>query len=93
MKQLIIIFEFGSGSALRISPFVDMIRKYGNFAFLTKNSCIIWTTATVVAVRDHLMTGMSSGDKLFVSEISAPAAWTGIGKEVSEYIVKNLKDI
>lgn len=93
MRQIIIIFEFQRLSSFRVAPFKDMIRKYGSYAFVTNNSCVVWTNATTVSVRDYLMTGIGSGDKLFVSEISAPAAWTNsISKEVSDYIIKNLKD-
>lgn len=93
MRQIIIVFEFQALSAFRVAPFKDMIRKYGSYAFVTNNSCIIWTDATTVSVRDYLMAGINSGDKLFVSEVSAPAAWTNsIAKEVSDYIIKNLKE-
>lgn len=94
MKQLIVIFEFQPANNSKIRPFYDMIRQYGKFAFITNKSCIIWTEATAIAVRDFLKTGLGSGDKLFVADISAPAAWTStVSKEVSEYIIKNLKDI
>jgi hypothetical protein len=92
MKQIIIIFEFQQGNIYKMAPFKDMIRKYGAYAFITNNSCIIWTNATVVNVRDNLMTGLGSGDKLYVGETKSPAAWTNtIGKEVSDYVIKNLK--
>jgi hypothetical protein len=92
MRQLIIIYEFQQGNSLKKRPFEDMIRKYGSFAFLTDNSCIIWTEATAVMVRDNLMTGLGSGDKLYVGETYAPAAWTNsILKQVSDYVIKNLK--
>jgi len=66
-----------------------MVRKYGRFAFVTNNS---WTEATAVSVRDNLTAGIGQGDKVFVADISAPAAWTNsIPKEVSDYIINNLK--
>lgn len=93
MRQLVIIYEFQQSNIIKKKPFEDMIRKYGLFAFLTDNSCIIWTEATVVMVRDFLMAGIGHGDKLYVGETSAPAAWTNsIQKQVSEYIIKNLKE-
>ena len=92
MNQIIIIFEFQPANLSKQALFTDMIRKYTGFAFTTNSSCIIWTNDTVVNVRDNLITGMGIGDKLFVSKISAPAAWTTtITKTVSDYIIKNLK--
>ena len=92
MRQLIITYDFQQSNSLKKRPFEDMIREYGLFAFLTDNSCIIWTEATPVMVRDNLMTGLGQGDKLYVGETYAPAAWTNsITKEVSEYIINNLK--
>ena len=92
MRQIIIIFEFQPINYGRQISFKEMIRKYPQFAFITNNSCIIWTDDTVVNVRDNLITGIGIGDKLFASEISAPAAWTTtITTIVSEYVIKNLK--
>ena len=91
MRQLIIIYEFLQGGSTDKRTFEDMIRKYDKYAFLSKGSCIIWTTATAVGVRDNLLNGLNQGDKIFVGELSAPAAWNNLSKEVAEYIVKNLK--
>jgi len=92
MKQLIIIFEFKVENLHRQVPFKEMIRKYGRFAFITNNSCVIWTDDTAAMVRDNLKTGMGIGDKIFVGGTSAPAAWvTSVGQEVSDYLQKNLK--
>lgn len=94
MKQFIIIFEFANTADPKIIPFKDMIRTYQKFAFVTNNTCIVWTESTAVLIRDYLKTGIGLSDKLFVADISAPAAWTNsVNKQVSEYIIKNLKDI
>lgn len=92
MNQLIIIFEFLPENNQKQIPFKDMIRKYGKFAFVTSNACIIWTDDTAAMVRDNLKTGLGLGDKIFVGGTSAPAAWlTSVGQEVTDYIQKNLK--
>ena len=92
MKQLIIVFEFTSENIQMQVPFKEMIRKYGKFAFVTSNTCIIWTEDTAAMVRDNLKTGMGLSDKLFVGGTSAPAAWlTSVGQEVTDYLQKNLK--
>jgi|WetSurMetagenome_2_1015567.scaffolds.fasta_scaffold973459_1 hypothetical protein len=92
MRQLIIIFEFHQSNLNKLPQFKDMIRRYGSYAFITNNSCIIWTNDTDVMVRDYLKTGIGPNDKIFVGNISAPAAWvTSISQEVTDYIIKNLK--
>ena len=92
MRQLIIIFEFQTDNLERQIAFKNMIRKYGKFAFITSNSCIIWTDDTAVMVRDNLKMGLGIGDKIFVGGTSAPAAWvTNVGQEVTDYLQKNLK--
>lgn len=94
MKQLIIIFEFQSANSNKVLAFRDMIRQYGKYAFVTNSACIIWTDHTAVSVREYLKSGIGLGDKLFVADISAPAAWTpSISKDVAEYVILNLKDI
>lgn len=92
MRQLIVIFEFKDSNLPRLAPFKDMLRKYGSYAFITSGSCIIWTNDTAAMVRDNLKTGITSGDKIFVGEVKAPAAWvTSVAQEVTDYLQKNLK--
>lgn len=94
MKQFIIIFEFSNAADSKIVPFKDMIRAYKKFAFITNNTCVIWAESTAVLIRDYLKPGIGPNDKLFIADISAPAAWTSsVNKQVSEYIIKNLKEI
>lgn len=92
MTQLIVIFEFQDSNHSKLALFKDILRKYNVYAFITSGSCIIWTNDTAVMVRDNLKTIISHGDKIFVGEIKAPAAWvTSISQEVTDYLQKNLK--
>ncbi len=93
MKSYIIIFEFPAlNSSTRKNLLMDRIREYGFFAFLTSNSCILFTEESVVEVRDKLLKIIDPEDKIFVGELNAPAAWSNsIGKEVSEWIINYLK--
>lgn len=92
MKQLIVIFEFKESNLSKLVSFKDMLRKYGGYAFITSGSCIIWTNDAVAVVRDNLKTGIGLGDKIFVGEVKAPAAWvTSVSQEVTDYLQKNLK--
>lgn len=92
MRQLIVIFEFKDSNLSRLATFKDMLRKYGSYAFITSGSCIIWTNDTAATVRDNLKLGIIVGDKIFVGEVKAPAAWvTSVSQEVTDYLQKNLK--
>lgn len=93
MRQLIVIFEFKDSNDLsKLIAFKDILRKYGSYAFVTGGSCIIWTEDTAVMVRDNIKSGIGLGDKIFVGEIKAPAAWvTSVSQEVTDYLQKNLK--
>ncbi len=91
MRALIIVYEFQNSIINNRKTFEDRIRKYGQYAFLTSNSCLIFTAATVVSVRDYLNLSLSSGDKLYIGETKAPAAWNNLNNEVSDYVKRNLK--
>jgi hypothetical protein len=92
MRQLIVIFEFKESNLFRAIAFKEMLRKYGRYAFITNGSCIIWTNDTAAVVRDNLKTSIGIGDKIFVGEVKAPAAWvTTVAQEVTDYLQKNLK--
>jgi hypothetical protein len=92
MKQLIVIFEFKDSNFSRLATFKDMLRKYNGYAFISSGACIVWTNDTASIVRDNLKNLIGSGDKLFVGEVSAPAAWvTSVAQEVTDYLKKHLK--
>lgn len=92
MRQLIIVFEFQASNQHKALSLKELIRQYGKYAFITNNSCIIWTNDTDVIVRDHLKSALGLGDKIFVGKIGAPAAWvTSIPQEVTDYLKENLK--
>lgn len=92
MNQLIIIFEFEEPDSERTIELRNRIREYKSFAFLTNNSCLIWAEDTAANVRDNLKIGFKPKDRIFVSVVSAPAAWlTSLGQDVTDYIQKKLK--
>ena len=92
MNQLIVIFELKDSNFYRIASLKDMLRKYNGYAFISSGACIIWTNDTASIVRDKLKNLIGSGDKLFVGEVSGPAAWVpSIAQEVTDYLKKHLK--
>jgi hypothetical protein len=92
MRPIIIISDIKAGISIHKNSFEDRIRQYGYYAFLTNQSWIVFTTDSVVSVRDSLLPFLAPNDKLFVAELSAPAAWTTtMDKAVSEWLISNLK--
>lgn len=92
MKQYIILFE--SKSTSKLETFWEAIKQYECYAFISSNCCIIWLNsivATPIGIRDFLMQELDVKDKIFVGELSAPAAWTGLSTEASDYIKNYLK--
>jgi hypothetical protein len=92
MSQLIIIFEFKNPTLEKKNTLKNEIREYKKFAFLMDNACIIWTEDSAATVRDNLKKNLVFGDKIYVGETSAPAAWlTSFSEEVTNYLKANLK--
>ncbi len=91
MRALIIIYEFNNTVINNRTPFETRIRQYDQYAFISKNACMIFTNDSVVSVRDYLNAAMTSGDKIYVGEANAPAAWNNLHNDVSEYLQRNLK--
>lgn len=73
------------------SKLVNLIKSYPLWARLGGSAYIIGTKDTTVSVRDNLQSVLYNNDKLFVGMIKAPAAWIGIGDEVSQWLRNNLK--
>ena len=92
MRPLIIISDVKTGTSTNKISFEERIRQFGFYAFLTNQAWIVFTNDSVVDVRDSLLPFLASNDKLFVGEVSAPAAWTTtVDKIVSDWIINNLK--
>ena len=70
---------------------IDLIKEYNNYAKLGEFSFLISTTQSPVDVRTKLKQALDNGDKLFVGNITPPAAWTNMSDGVSAWIKKQLK--
>jgi hypothetical protein len=67
-----------------------VIKSYNAWARLGGSAYIVITTSTAVEIRDSILKEMDSNDQLFVGNIQPPAAWFGLGDEVSNWIKNNL---
>lgn len=69
-----------------------VIKDYPAWARLGGSAYIILTNETAVQIRDKINSVMDGNDQIFVAAINAPAAWFGLGDEVSEWLMNNLKN-
>ncbi|MFK5895066.1 MAG: SinR family protein [Pseudomonadota bacterium] len=69
-----------------------IIKEHFAWAKLGGSAYIILTEETAVQIRDKISSVMDSNDQLFVGAVNAPAAWVGMGDEVSNWLMNNLKN-
>lgn len=60
--------------------------KYKHWAILSSNAFIIVSSDDVLDIRNHFSTFIGINDKLFITKIMNPAAWSGYGKRFGEWI-------
>lgn len=61
---------------------------FKKWAILSDNVCIVVSDETVVEVREYLKSFIKKEDKLFVTKISAPAAWNGYPKQMNDWLLQ-----
>lgn len=69
---------------------IDAIKSYSAWCNIAKSVWCIITNDTAETTRNFLKKFLDQNDILFVSKVSAPAAWHGEPKEVSEWLIKHL---
>ncbi len=69
-----------------------VIKNYHSWAKLGGSAYIILTNETAIQIRDKIRAVIDANDQLFVGAVNAPAAWVGMGDEVTEWLMSNLKD-
>ena len=69
---------------------IERIKNYGNWAKLGYSCFLIETDDTAVEIRDNLSMALDGNDKLYVGVANAPAAWTGLSENVSQWIKEKL---
>lgn len=70
---------------------VKEIHSYSAWARLGGSTYVITTNDNVVTVRNNLLKVLDDNDKLFVGVINAPAAWFGLGEDVSDWLKNKLQ--
>lgn len=65
---------------------ISLIKEEGVWACLGGSSYLVESELKAVELRDKFKQVLDGNDKLFVGVVSAPAAWIGYSKQVSDWI-------
>ena len=79
--------EFDSQSYQKL---IGLIKEEGVWACLGGSSYLIVSDHSAVELRDKFKRVLDGDDMLYVGRVSAPAAWAGYSKEVTEWIKEKL---
>lgn len=74
----------------RCEALSSLIRREGDWARIGGSAFLLESSKTPVELRDIFKGVLDSNDKLYVGQVATPAAWTGLSKEVSDWIKKKL---
>lgn len=74
----------------RYEELFSLIDKEGAWARLGGSAYLLESNKTAVELRDSFKAALDNNDKLYVGIVNAPAAWTGMPDEVTEWIKKRL---
>lgn len=68
----------------------SLIGKEGAWARLGGSAYLLESNKSAVELRDIFKGALDNNDKLYVGIVKAPAAWTGMSSEVTEWIKQKL---
>ena len=74
----------------RYDDLFSLINKEGKWARLGGSAFLLESDKSAVELRDIFKNVLDGNDKLYVGKVEAPAAWTGMSDEVSEWIKNKL---
>lgn len=74
----------------RYSELLELIKACGNWARLGQSSYLIDCQEAAVQLRDKFISVLDRNDKLYVGQVLAPAAWTGMSEDVTKWIKERL---
>lgn len=69
---------------------INRIKEEGSWACLGRTSYLVESEHSAKSLRNRYSEVLISEDMLYVGEVTAPAAWHGYSKEVSDWIKNKL---
>lgn len=93
MKTYIVTYDLRKGvGCADYQKLVALVQEEGIWARLGDAAFLIQSYLTPVELRDKFKCVLDANDMLYVGEVTAPAAWYGYSKEVSDWIISKLKE-
>lgn len=86
MKTYIVTYDLNRPGQ-NYDALIVAIKSYTNWAKIQRSTWAIQTNNSSVQIRDHLRAHMDTNDSLFVGELGRDAAWVGLSKEVSDWLL------
>lgn len=68
----------------------DEIKKLGSWCHPVDSTWYVVSNLSAAAILDRLIKVTDNGDAVIVTAASAPGAWNGLSKEVSDWLKNNL---
>lgn len=75
----------------RYDELVNKIKEADAWARLGGSAYLVKSDKSAADLRNKYRTVMDDNDKIYVGVVTAPAAWYGMPKDVSDWIVNNVK--
>lgn len=89
MPAYIITFELNNTE--KLDSLLKGLKSYGSYCPINDTSWAIRSEKTAVQIRDHLLTLIGSGDRVFVIRSGTEAAWSNsYGPKHDEWLKKHL---
>lgn len=90
MKRTYIISYDLNSPGKNYEKVLTALKATGAWARLGGSAYIVISMLSAAQIRDSIMKVMDNNDQLFVGVVNAPAAWFGLGDEVSNWLKNNL---
>lgn len=69
---------------------IEKIKEAGSWAKLGGSAYLVDSAKSAVELRDEYKKLLDSNDKLYVGRVDAPAAWSGMPQDVTQWIKDKL---
>ena len=91
MAIYLVTYDLADASKSNYEKLLELIKQEGSWACLGSSSYLVESDNTAVELRNRYCSILTNEDILYVGVVSAPAAWHGYSKEVSNWILKKLQ--
>lgn len=91
MAVYIVTYDLkGESTSERYNRLIELIKEEGVWACLGGSSYLIESERAPVELRDRYNSVLLRDDMLYVSIVSAPAAWRGYSQQVTDWIKQKM---